>query len=139
VVPIFEYLSDRSGGNVRKGGDEGESLVEIVIALVLIGLVLTALMAALATAARASKSQRDLVKVDTVMRGYAESVKNEVRTACSNPATGLYGDAYAPPSGFTVSQSLGRTCPAPTAVLKQTLTVVGSGVTRTLEIEVRRP
>ena len=119
----------------------GRQILYGLVALVLIGLVVTALMAALATAARASKSQRDLVKVDTVMRSYAESVKNEVRSACWNPAIGLYGDAYAlaPPAGFTVSQSLGRTCPAPTAVLKQMLTVSGGGVTRTMEIEVRSP
>lgn len=125
---------------MRKGGDEGESLVEIVIALVLISLVVSALMAGLATAARASKSQRDLVKVDTVMRSYAESVKNEVRTGCNNPlTTPNYYDNYTPPLGFTVSQSDARICPLQTTVLKQRLTVSGSGVTRTMEIEVRSP
>jgi type II secretory pathway pseudopilin PulG len=125
---------------VRKGGDEGESLVEIVIALVLIGLVLTALMAALATAARASKSQRDLVKVDTVMRSYAESVKNEVRTGCENPVTTPnYFDYFTPPLGFTVSQSDAKICPLRTTILKQRLTVSGNGVTRIMEIEVRSP
>ena len=125
---------------MRKGGDEGESLVEIVVALVLIGLVVTALMAALATAARASKSQRDLVKIDTVMRSYAESVKNDVRTGCNNPvATPNYSDSYNPPLGFAVSQSSARLCPLQTAVLTQELTVSGSGVTRTMEIEVRSP
>ena len=125
---------------MRKDGDEGESLVEIVIALVLIGLVLTALMAALATAARASKSQRDLVKVDTIMRSYAESVKNEVRTGCLNPdTTPNYYDNFTPPLGFTVSQSSARICPPRTAVRTQKLTVSGSGVIREMEIEVRSP
>jgi type II secretory pathway pseudopilin PulG len=125
---------------VRKGGDEGESLVEIVVALVLISLVVSALMTALATAARASKSERDLVKIDTVMRSYAESVKNEVRKGCLNPSTTPnYDDNFSPPFGFSVSQSDARTCPARTTVLKQMLSVSGNGVTRTMEIEVRSP
>ncbi len=129
---------------MRKGGDEGESLVEIVVALVLIGLVVSALMAGLATAARASKSQRDLVKIDTVLRSYAESVKNQVRFECDpfTLAHSTYVDPYvatAAASGFTVSQTGPQACPAPTAVAVHTLTVTGSGVTRMMDIEVRTP
>ena len=126
---------------MRKGGDEGESLVEIVIALVLIGLVVSALMAGLATVARASKSQRDLVKVDTVLRAYAESVKYQVRDACKIDSMLSYLDPFAasPPAGFVVSQTGPQACPVPTVVAPHTLTVTGNGVTRTMVIEVRRP
>lgn len=126
---------------MRKGGDEGESLVEIVIALVLIGLVVSALMAGLATVARASKSQRDLVKVDTVLRAYAESVKYQVRDACQVDSTLTYLDPFAttPPAGFVVSQTGPQACPVATTVAVHTLTVTGNGVTRTMDIAVRRP
>jgi type II secretory pathway pseudopilin PulG len=125
---------------VRKGGDEGESLVEIVMSLVLIGLVVSALMAGLATVARASKAQRDLVKVDTVLRAYAESVKYEVRKQCTI-AGASYVDPFAaaPPTGFIASQTGPQTCPAATAVGLHTLTVSGNGVLRSMQIEVRLP
>ena len=123
---------------MRKGGDEGVSLVEIVMALVLLGLVVSALMAGLATVARASKSQRDLVKADTVMRAYAESVKYQVRDACKVDSTLTYLDPFAAP-GFVVSQTGPQNCPVPTAVAVHTLTVIGNGVTRTMDIVVRRP
>ena len=125
---------------MRKGGDEGESLVEIVMALVLIGLVVSALMAGLATVARASKSQRDLVKVDTVMRAYAESVKHQVRKECTIPGAS-YVDPFAasPPAGFIASQTGPQTCPAATAVGLHTLTVGSNGVSRSMDIEVRLP
>jgi type II secretory pathway pseudopilin PulG len=125
---------------VRKGGDEGESLVEIVIALVLIGLVVSALMAGLATVARASKAQRDLVRVDTVLRSYAESVKNQVRLGCDGSFGDTYNDSFGAPLGFTATQPTPYNCPATaTAVVPKTLTVSGNGVTRAMVIEVRQP
>lgn len=123
--------------------DAGESLVEIVMALVLLSLVVSALMAGLATAARATRFQRNLVKVDTVMRSYAEATKNAVRRDCGNYANLAYTLApYAAPAGYTVSQSPAPlACPIPPAVPVQTLTltVTGDGVTRTMTVVVRRP
>lgn len=128
---------------MRKGGDEGESLVEIVMSLVLLSLVVSALMAGLATAARATRFQRNLVRVDTVMRSYAEATKNAVRRDCGNYSNLAYTLApYAPPAGYAVSQNpIAQACPIPPAVptLPLTLTVTGNGVTRSMDIVVRRP
>ena len=139
--------------------DAGESLVEIVMSLVLLSLVVSALMAGLATAARATRFQRNLVNVDTVMRSFAEATKYAVRDQCGNYSKpgylmSLVHDAPADGQlfpGYTISPT-GGLCPAvpPSPVTPAlvppdpltrvvTLTVVGDGVTRTMDIEVRRP
>lgn len=128
---------------MSKGGDEGESLVEIVVALVLIGLVVSALMAGLATAARASKSQRDLVLMDTVMRSYAEAIKHQVREDCYPPDTpGLAYNLipYAPPAGIFIVQSpVIQSCPTTAANRTLDLSVTKGSLQRTMSIEIRKP
>ena len=133
--------------------DAGESLVEIVMSLVLLSLVVSALMAGLATAARATRFQRNLVNVDTVMRSFAEATKYAVRDQCGNYSTPGYLMSLVPyaPAGYTITPT-GGLCPAvpPSPITPAlvppdpltrviTLTVVGDGVTRTMDIEVRRP
>jgi type II secretory pathway pseudopilin PulG len=127
---------------VRKGGDEGESLVEIVVALVLIGLVVSALMAGLATAARASKSQRDLVQVDTVMRSYAEAIKHQVRDECGKGHAGYDLTSYTPPAGSGITVDIGgvaQACPTTATNIPLTLTVRKGALQRTMSIEIRKP
>ena len=58
----------------------GDSLIEIIIAIVVIGLVVSAVVAAISTSENGSASHRELVTGDTVMRNYAEAVKQAVRT-----------------------------------------------------------
>ena len=60
---------------VLRDRDRGETLVEIVLAVVIIGVSVTALVSALATAANASVVQRDSVIADTTLRNMAESAK----------------------------------------------------------------
>jgi type II secretory pathway pseudopilin PulG len=128
---------------VRKGGDEGESLVEIVIALVLIGLVVSALMAGLATAARASKSQRDLVLMDTVMRSYAEAIKHQVREDCDSPDSPVLAYQlvpYAPPAGIAIAQDPAiQSCPTITVNRTLELSVTKGSLQRKMSIEIRKP
>ena len=123
--------------------DAGESLVEIVVALVLIGLVVSALMAGLATAARASKSQRDLVLMDTVMRSYAEAIKHQVRADCYPPDTpGLAYNliSYTPPAGIAIAQSpVIQSCPTTAANRTLNLSVTNGSLQRTMSIEIRKP
>ncbi len=136
-------MTTRREADVTSKDDAGESLVEIVMSLVLLSLVVSALMAGLATAARATRFQRNLVNVDTVMRSYAEATKNAVRRDCGNYANLAYNlTPYGAPAGFTVSQNpAALACPIPPAVPTQTLTltVIGDGVTRTMDIVIRRP
>src|SRR5262245_39442728 len=89
--------------------DEGFSLIEVVVAIVLLGGAIAALLGPLATATLASKSHRDLATQDTVMRSYAESVKRVVRENCT--AGGTFSMAsYTPPAGYSASVST-TSCP----------------------------
>jgi Tfp pilus assembly protein PilV len=124
---------------VRHRDETGESLIEIILALVILGAVISAMLAAIATSARSSKNHRDLVTADAVLRNYAEATKSAVRSSCtSNGAT--YTVTYAPPSGFSVNPLSGQPCPATTSVTAVHLHVtLSSGTSKPLDIEVRSP
>lgn len=126
---------------MRHREEFGETLVEILIAIVIIGMVVGAIFATYATAATSSKSQRDLVTADTVLRSAAELTKSSVRSQCtSGPSTysvdfsGLASGSVTPPPKISNSQ-----CPSPSAVRLVTLTATWPGHTQSLEIDVRAP
>ena len=118
--------------------DRGETLVEIIMTVVIIGVAVTALVSALATTASAGVAHRENVIADTVMRNYAEATKAAVRTCSSG---GTYTVAYAPPTGYAVSTApQGNACPAVTSTRLLTLLVAGPDkVVRTMAIKIRTP
>lgn len=124
--------------------ERGETLVEICIALVIIGAVIGAFFAAMTTSATASKSHRDLVTADAVLRDYAEATKTAVRSACGSGAA-TYTVSYTAPANFSVNPLVGQACPpttgAPAAMAPQVdLTVtLPNGLPKTLSINVRTP
>ena len=125
----------------RAHNEAGESLVEILIALVIIGIVVSALYASYATASTASKSHRDLVTADAVLRNSAEATKSAVRTSC---ATGPnYSVTYSAPAGFTPPANVtNQPCPSKVEPLTApvTLTVtMPNGTAKSLSIELRTP
>jgi type II secretory pathway pseudopilin PulG len=123
---------------MRHRDEAGETLIEIVLTIVLIGLAVTALLAGLGTAASASKQHRDLATSDTVMRSYAEATKQAVRTQCTAGAAS-YTVRYSPPTGYTVSGA-GTTCPATTTTQSLALVVTdGDGNSTRMTIVVRTP
>ena len=117
----------------------GTTLVEIVIALVILGGLVSTLLAALATASQGSKAHRDLVTADAVLRDYAEAAKSAVKASCAGAGgTGSYTVSYTPPSGFTVNSLGTLSCPAVTSVSQLDLSVtLPNGVVRHLSIVVR--
>ena len=129
-----------------KKNERGDTLVEILIALVIMGLVVSAYFAAYVTGSTGSTGQRNLVTADGALRSYAEAVKAAVRdplNGCgkANPTT--FTVSYTPPAGFAASSSpslAGQACPSVTAVQLEHLTVqLPNGRTRSLDIEVRTP
>jgi type II secretory pathway pseudopilin PulG len=122
--------------------EAGDSLIEILVSLVMIGLLVGALLSAYATAARGSNSERDFVTADAVLRDYAERTKAAVRTSCPNAAT--YTVTYpAPPRFVTLSPLPGspQPCPSSTTTVQQVhLTVAMPHVgPQSLDIIVRTP
>ena len=120
---------------MRHRNEAGETLVEIVLTIVIVGLAVAALLAGLGTAASASKSHRDLATADVVMRDYAEATKAIVRT-CTPGST--YSVSYTGTSGFTPSAD-SYTCPPVSAAAVRTLTVTWPGHSKTMQIVVRTP
>ena len=118
--------------------EAGMSLVEIVMALLIVGVTMAALLAALTTAVFAANNHRDLTTSDTVLRAYAESTKHAVRDQCGGSSGGTYSVAFTPPSGYSVDGA-GATCPVAGSPVALTLQTTGPGGTRSLEIAVRRP
>jgi type II secretory pathway pseudopilin PulG len=116
----------------------GETLVEICIALVILGAVVSSFFAGFSTATKASSTHRDLVTADAALRDYAEATKTAVRAGCTGGST--YTVSYSPPAGFTVNPLAGQTCPSTTAVKQVDLTVtMPNGHTKPLSIFVRKP
>ena len=129
---------------MRRRGDVGETLIEIVLAIVVMSLIITAFVSSLATVANASAAQRSSVRLDAVLRSYAESTKAAVQGCVVG---GTYTVIFPAPAGFTVSGvPAGSTCP-PTKTTSLDpllpplqLTVTGpSGSHASMELRVRTP
>jgi type II secretory pathway pseudopilin PulG len=125
--------------HARCRGENGDSLVEIVFAIVLIGIVAAGFFTAVMTSQTASKAHREAVTADAVLRNYAETAKQSARDTCvdSGAAGNAIPIAYTPPSGYTVSAT-GLTCPAPDVVqLVHISATTPVNITKTIDIEVR--
>jgi type II secretory pathway pseudopilin PulG len=126
---------------LRRGADEtGDTLVEIVFALVIIGVVIGAFVSTFSTGATASTAHRQLVTADGVLRSYAE----EAKAAAQGCTAGAPLSLQAPPGmpgnyNVTITPASPR-CPAETDTQGLTLTVrMPNGTTKSLSVEVRTP
>jgi type II secretory pathway pseudopilin PulG len=127
----------------RARSENGETLVEVIFSLVIMGLIFSAFLAAIATSSTASKTHRDLVTADAVLRNAAELTKRAVRHDCRSGPT--YSATFpTPPAGFTPPPNISnRACPPVTGsfdtqVPELTFTVtMPEGQTRSLNVRVR--
>ncbi len=145
-----------AGGPVRS--ESGDTLIELLMALVIISLTVAGLLGALITSIATSGEHRSLTVDDTVLRSYAESYENQIEFG-SAPMfqEGCAPDPYSTltpppkPSGYTVNlqvqylnksgAAFDQSCTAndnPNVQLI-TLTVSGSGAVQTLSFVVRNP
>ena len=119
----------------------GDSLIEIIIAILVIGGIVSAIVAAISTSENGSSAHRELVTADTVIRNYAEAVKTAVRTSCP-PSGGTWTATYPPPipNGYTVNALSSQTCPTVTASATVAVQVtLPNGTTRSMYVVVRTP
>ncbi len=141
--------------NKLRDNETGDTLLEILLALVVIGLVVGAFMATFSTQGTASTTQRSFVTADGILRRYAEKTKSAVRKQCTtvgNTFSVSYDPSTAPPAhpGYSVNPLSSQPCPprstpSPTYAPGQpwapiTLTVtLPNGLTRSLKLVVRSP
>lgn len=96
-------------GRSRKVGDpeRGDTLVEILIAIAILGISVTALLGALVTTITSASEHRSLASNDTVLRSYAEQLKDVIQLRTTGPiftpcATVTSSNGYA---GTTITPS----------------------------------
>jgi len=149
-------VSTRSGPVMTTSSDRerGETLVEILISIVVLGLIASASFYSISVGATSSKSHRDFVTADALLRDSAEATKAAVRTSCV-PGGTTYSVPYSTliaPDGttwlqyyqtsrhFTLPTDLTNPCPSATQAPVVTLSIyLPDSTQKTLSIEVRTP
>jgi len=130
----------------RRHHEAGDTLVEILVAIVVIGITAIGSFFAISVGATTSKAQRDYVLADTVLRNAAEAVKQDARIDCTianpQPLTIVYPSTL--PANFTVTATgpgpafATATCPSIASVSPITITVtLPDGTKKTLDVDVR--
>lgn len=115
--------------------DDGFTLVEVLVAMVILGSAVSALVAALGTTANASDRHRKLSTAETVLRTYAEAVEGATYqgncTTAQNTSYKASTFAITAPTGYSISSPVvktlaGATCTNGLSIQKITLTVQSS-------------
>jgi hypothetical protein len=127
--------------NTTKRAEQGETLVEILIAIFIIFVVVTAYFATFTTQGAGSTAQRSLVTADAVLRSYAEATKSAVREQCVSGST--YSVSFTEVAGFPVNPLNGQPCPPrQSAATWSSVTLqvtMPNSKTRSLSVVVRAP
>jgi len=131
----------------------GDTLIELLIAIVIIALAATGLLGALITAISSSGEHRSLSQEDTLLRSFAETAEYQIQSAPAPlflPCATSYNVTFTVParySGFTVGISniqywngstFASTCDQ-TGVQLVTLKSTSPGALQTLSFVVRDP
>ena len=131
-------------GDERFCGDRGDTLLEVVIAVVIMGAVFSVFFGAMSTGSTAAAAQRNYVTGDALLRDYAEAAKSAARAECATSTT--YTTTTTTVPGFSVTNVSGFVgtdgiCPTDTSsVQKAELKVtLPGGATKSLQIDVRTP
>jgi type II secretory pathway pseudopilin PulG len=104
-VRLLERARNRVAGRAarpRLGSDSGESLIELLIALVIMGIAVVAIVGGIATSIIISDIHRKQATAGADVRSYAEAIQNAVTTT-GYPTCGNL------PAGFTFSAGPGYT------------------------------
>ena len=115
----------------RLRGESGDTLVEVLMAVVIMGIAFVGLLAGLGTAIRLSATHRGQSSADVVLVSAAESVKSQTYVPCPGLTTSSYNPTLGVtlPSGWSSSNvaitsvkgwngSAFATCPATDAKLE---------------------
>jgi type II secretory pathway pseudopilin PulG len=104
----------------QRRSEAGETLVELLVAIVIIGLAFPALIGALITSVAGSVEHRGLAAADTLLRSFAETVKYDVQRQLP-PASPLFA------SCASTYKVLGSPNPS-SATVGSTETLFGTGL-----------
>src|SRR5665213_740717 len=104
--------------------EEGDTLVEVLIALVILGMASVALLVSFATSITASSTYRDVATLDTVLRSASEEVITQIQqqpAALFESCGGAANVKFSLPTGYraaitSVSYWNATAVPAPTTL-----------------------
>lgn len=119
----LERASTSTNGHRSNESEAGDTLIEVLVALIVIGLTCVAVLGAFATTLAATVEHRNLAKNDAILRSFVETANYDVWLAPSPDyvpcaLAGDYGTIasnYAVPTGFTVTLSVIQYLPATSA------------------------
>jgi prepilin-type N-terminal cleavage/methylation domain-containing protein len=138
---------ERLARRVRERGDEGDTLVEILVALAILGIGISALLVALATNASTTVVSRDQAQAGTALVAAAEWVKAQPFSSFTCDATppavapaGTVITATQPPAGFVATYGVatpvaGATC---ASLVRIPVTVTQTGHDYSVSLDVIR-
>ncbi|MCZ0983285.1 type II secretion system protein [Streptomyces diastatochromogenes] len=119
-------------GPRRPRGEEGETLIEVLVAVVLMGVAFVTVFGGIGTAIISSARQQKVTTADSVIRSAAEKLVATPYVPCADSY-----DTPPPPAGYTVTVEIeywdgvgafDQSCPTTdTGVQKVTLTVHTTG------------
>ena len=121
----------RPASSIRAGrGDAGETLLETLVTVTILGIAVVALLAGIGATLRLSSTHRDLANADVVLDIGAEAVRGATPPTCSALTVASYQPAITAitttlPSGWTTSRLTitGATCDNASTLKLQTITV----------------
>lgn len=133
-------------------GDAGETLVELLVAVVIVGIAVVGLLAGLLVTLDASTLHREQALSQNAARAWAEQVSASTYTDCATPAS-FAPPSPALPSGYTATvtavqywtgTSFASSCSGDTGIQRVTLRIAATNspsptVTQSLDVVVRKP
>ena len=126
--------------------ERGDTLIEILLAIVLIGLMMGVLFASITMGATGSNNHKNLSTADGILRNYAGATKTAAKTCVSGGTFTV--PAPTVPGGFSVSStpnlSTAQTCPSTTTgtgvlMVQLLVTVPNISAPKELDVGVRTP
>lgn len=133
-------------------GERGETLLELLIAVVIMGVAVVAVVGALVSSVQLSDVHRKQATASAAVRDYGEAITNAVAgggyVACAGAAS--YGSGYTAPSGYAKSVTSVRywngsgwqpSCSTDTGLQQLTLQVASADgrASEQLVVVVRKP
>jgi prepilin-type N-terminal cleavage/methylation domain-containing protein len=125
--------------------DRGDTLIEVLLTIVIMGVIFSAFFAAISTSSSASVAHRNFVTADALLRNAAEGAKSAARANCATSTT-YTTTTTTLPAGFSLSNDIGFAgadglCPTSISSVQtaQFTVTLPSGATRSLQIDVRQP